>query len=105
MTDLPAAIPWYRSHVLRGILIIVVSQVVSRLQSKLHIDISVYGFSTADLVGWMMDVISAGAAYWAFNARATKAMPTITVNKTQADAINATSPPATLPIKPPLTGD
>jgi hypothetical protein len=89
LNDTPAAIPWYKSHVLRALLTIALSQGIARLQSKFHIDVSLYGIGVNDMVSFLMDAISGVALAWAAKARVTMPQPTITATKTQAAAINA----------------
>lgn len=99
----PAAIPWYRSHVLQGILVAVIAQGILRLKSQYGIDLSQYaalGLDPNSIANWVIDIISAAALSYSVRARIVKPMPAVTANKTQAAAINAVTPPITLP-KPP----
>ncbi len=89
--DVPSAIPWYKSHVLRSLLVILVSQGIARLQTRFHIDMNMYGVSTADAVNWLMDIISAGAIAWAAKARVSMPQPTITSTQAKADVQNVTT--------------
>lgn len=115
MTEpMPAAIPWYKSTVLRGVLTIVVTQIVNYLQGHFHIDAQVLGLSVNDVVGWMMDVISAGALAYMTHGRITqKAAPAITATQSKADQViadklsvsgdpNAYSPPVDSGSQPPV---
>lgn len=86
----PAAIPWYRSAVLRGILTIIVTQLISRITAQYHIDASLFGLNIADVVNWLMDAISAGAAAYAVHGRVAKPVPPVTLTKTDADKANLT---------------
>lgn len=102
----PAAIPWYRSTVLRGVLTIAATQFVGRLQTRYHIDTSVVGLGVNDIVSWAMDAISAGAlAYMARNRVTQKASPVITATKAAADQMNTDNPVGVLNVKtPPAPG-
>lgn len=102
----PAAAPWYTSKILQGLITIVVTQVIGKLQTLYHFDTTLLGFGVNDIVAWLMDVISAGAALYATHARVTqKAVPVMTGTQATADQINidnpsgaptnATSPPST----------
>lgn len=95
MTDKvpPAAIPWYNSTVLRGILTIIVTQLVGRLQTQYHIDTTVLGLGVNDIVGWVMDLFSAGAlAYMTRGRLRQKASSIITGTQSAADQINIDNP-------------
>ena len=101
----PAAMPWYRSTVLRGVLTILVTQILSKVQAQYHIDSSVLGLNVTDMVSWLMDLISAGALAYMTHGRVTqKATPTITGTQSGADAINVLNPagaPTNAPTTPP----
>lgn len=99
----PAAVPWYNSQVLRSLLIAVVPQALLRLKTQFGIDLTTDGVDANMAVNVMMDAISAVAVYWAARARITKPMPTITLTKSQAEAINAVAPPTSPPAKVPPT--
>jgi hypothetical protein len=91
----PAAIPWYKSHVLQGILVAVIAQGILRLKAQFGIDLSQYaafGLDANGIAMWIMDIISAAALSYAARARVSKPMPAVTANKTQAAAINAVNP-------------
>lgn len=107
MTDqFPAAIPWYNSVVLRGIVTIVVTQIVSRLQQQYHIDTTVLGFGVNDIVSWIMDVISAGAlAYMTHGRVVQKSSPVITASQSAADIINIANPAGAAHATPIVTPD
>lgn len=99
MTDV--AVPWYRSRILQGLLTIVVSQVVARVQAQFHIDFM--GMSVTDIVNWLMDAITAGAVYWATHARVAPAVPippVVTFTKSAADQMNADNPTGVLHAPP-----
>ena len=46
----PVAIPWYKSKILQGVVTGIVAQLISRLQSQYHLDLTVYGLTANDLV-------------------------------------------------------
>jgi hypothetical protein len=105
----PAAIPWYKSQVLRGIVLAILTQVIARIQSYYHIDMTVFGLSADNVTGWTLDVISAAAAAWAIRARAAKPNPPLVSSQAKADAAtvaasletpNAPSTPVSHPSKP-----
>lgn len=99
----PAAIPWYKTAVLRGILITFFTQAIARVAGKYHIDVaalSALGIN-ADLLAQMtLDGISALALAYAAHGRVVKPLPAVTLTKKQADAENAA---AAKPVDPPLT--
>ena len=81
-TPIPVqSIPWYRSAVLQGLLTVVVSQSVARLQSHYHIDFSIMDVSVTDVVNWLMDMISAAALAYAAHGRIAKPTPPVTLTK------------------------
>jgi hypothetical protein len=89
MTD-TMAIPWYKSRILQGLLTIVVTQIVAKVQSQWHVDFM--GISVTDIVSWLMNIISAGAVYWATHARVAPTVPippVVTGTQAQADVINS----------------
>lgn len=93
MNDTPAAAPWYKSKILQGILTIVVTQLIGKLQTLYHFDTTLLGFGINDIVAWLMDVISAAAAFYATHARITqKAVPIMTGTQSTADQINTDNP-------------
>lgn len=70
-------IPWYKSAVLRGLLVIVVTQGIARAQALWKIDVTVFGLDVNSIVSWLMDLISAGAAAYAAHGRIIKPTPPI----------------------------
>lgn len=93
-TPAPAAIPWYNSTVFRGILTIIVTQLVNGAQAKYHFDAQLLGLGINDIVAWIMDGISAGAlAYMAHGRVTQKTAPSITATKATADQVNADKSP------------
>lgn len=103
VTPAPTAVPWYRTAVLRGILITFFTQVIARVAGKYHIDIaalSALGVN-ADLLAQMtLDGISAIALAYAAHGRVVKPLPAVTLTKKQADAENAA---AVKPVDSPST--
>ncbi len=87
----PAAMPWYKSTVLRGVLTIVVTQIVSHAQAQYHFDTQLLGLGVNDIVSWVMDLISA-LAYMTHGRVTQKSAPTITASQSTADQINADNP-------------
>jgi hypothetical protein len=90
----PTAVVWYKSRVLQGLLAIVVSQITSRLVKNYGIDMM--GLSTADIVSWIMDAISAAGVYIATHARVAPSVPippVVTGTQAAADAINSKGTP------------
>jgi hypothetical protein len=91
----PAAIPWYQSKIIRGIVAGVVAQIIKRVQETYHIDLSVLGISANDLVAGAMDFIALAAVAFTARARLTQtSAPVITASKKKADVININSAPA-----------
>ena len=96
------AIPWYKSRILQGLLTIVVSQVVAKVQAQWHIDFQ--GMSVTDIVSWLMDAISAFGVYLATHARVAPSVPippVVTGTQSQADVINGAQN-AKIPPTPPV---
>lgn len=87
----PAAIPWYKSHILQGILTVVVTQVIAKVASLYHIDFAVLGLDVNSIVEWLMNIISAAAVAYATHARVTKPIPPVTLTKTEAAKANLTA--------------
>lgn len=88
MTD-PVAVPFYKSRILQGILTIVITQLVARIQSRYHVDFM--GISVTDIVNWVMDALSTAGAYWAAHARVASDVPippVVTLTKANAQEIN-----------------
>lgn len=92
--SIPAAIPWYKSGVFRGFLVAAFSQVIARVASKYHLDVSALaaaGVNPDVLAQIVLDGISTMAGAYALHARATKPMAAIVLTKKRADAINASA--------------
>lgn len=108
MTDIPdpppAAMPWYKSSILRGVLTIIVTQVINHAQAQYHFDTQLLGFGVNDVVALIMDMISAGALAYMTHGRVTqKSAPMITVTQATATQINIANPlgaPIHAPIDP-----
>jgi hypothetical protein len=92
MNDVPA-IPWYRSHILQGILTVVVTQLIAKITALWHINFALFGLDVNSIVEWLMNIISAAAVAYATHARATKPIPPITFTQTGADKANLTASP------------
>lgn len=98
----PAAIPWYKTAVIRGILIAVFTQIIARVAAKFHMDVAALaalGLDANTLTEIALDGISTAAAAYALHGRVVKPLPAVTLNQKQADAINA----AAQPVDPPST--
>jgi len=83
------AVPWYRSNVLRGILVSGASQIVASLQSHGVIKIA------PDIDFWVEILFQAAAivaAAYAFYARTRHPTPPLTLSKANAAATNAANP-------------
>jgi hypothetical protein len=96
-TTAPVAIPWYKSAVLRGILIAVLTQVLDKIQIRYHMNLSLFGLNAQDIADWVMDGISGAAITYAAHARVVKPSPVVTTTKAKADAINLQPPPPATP--------
>jgi hypothetical protein len=97
MDQTPAAIPWYRSNVLRGILVATIAGIASRfhLTAKFAPDAS-------QIADTLLDLVSLAGAAYAAQARVRKPMPVVTTTKAQAEAINnAPAPPVLTEVVPP----
>ena len=96
------AIPWYKSAILRGILIAVVTQVIDKVQIHYHMNLSVFGLNAQNVADWAMDAISAAAVGYAMHGRIAKPVPPVTLTKAAAEAANSQQPatPASTEPKP-----
>lgn len=97
MNDAPA-IPWYKSAVLRGVLVAIFTQAIARIAGKYHIDIAqltALGINPDALAQMVLDGISTAALAYAAHGRVVKPNPPITLTKKQADAANAAPAPTT----------
>lgn len=72
-------IPWYKSNVLRGLLMIVVSQVIAHIAQVYHVDFGL--LNAANIVDWLMDLISAFGVWYAANSRISHPTPPIQGSK------------------------
>jgi hypothetical protein len=91
MTTPVVAIPWYKSRIIQGVLTIVVTQVVKRVQAKYNVDVTVWGTAVPDVVGAAMDGLSSAAAWWAVHARSSPKVPippVVTLTQAGADQVN-----------------
>lgn len=105
MNDAPGAIPWYKSAVLRGLLMIlsalaikILTQVLKKYQVDL--DLGLLGLSADTLTDYIMDAVIPAAVGYAIHGRATKPLPAVTLTKAAADAANANSVNPTQPAQP-----
>jgi hypothetical protein len=88
----PAAIPWYKTAVIRGILIAAFTQLLAGVARKFHMDVgalAAIGLDPNTLTEIALDGISAAAAAYAVHGRVVKPLPAVTLTKKQADAVNA----------------
>lgn len=109
MTDeqnVPSAIPWYKSKILQGIITGVVAQLISKVQVRYNLDLSVWGITANDIVSWTMDVITALAVGYTAHARINQTVtpPTIVLTKKQAEDINTQTVKTLDPNAPPPPG-
>lgn len=92
----PAAIPWYKTAVIRGILVAVFTQLLAGVARKFHMDIgalAAIGLDANTLTEIALDGIGAAAAAYALHGRVVKPLPAVTLTKKQADAANAAAAP------------
>jgi hypothetical protein len=87
----PAVIPWYKSTILRGILIAFATQLIDKIQIRYHMNLSLFGLNAQDVADWAMDAISAGAMAWAVKGRVVGPVPPVALNKAAAQAANSCS--------------
>jgi hypothetical protein len=88
----PAAAPWYRTAVFRGILVAFFTGVIARVAAKFHINIAALnaiGINPDELAQMAMDGIATMALAYALHGRATKPLPAVTLTQKKADAVNA----------------
>lgn len=93
------AIPWYKSQVLQGLLIAVVSQGILRIKQQFGIDLTIYGIDANSGAAWLLDVISALAIAYSARARIASPLPQVTATTAQAAALN--NPPTAAPPETP----
>lgn len=74
-------IVWYKSPVLVGLLTAASAQVISRVQSKYHVDLAVFGINATDLANWVLDAVSAAAVGWAARSRIKSTAAPVTFTK------------------------
>lgn len=90
--DPSAAIPWYRSAVLKGILVLICTQILDRVQKKYQLNLSVFGLDANDLADWILEyVVTPAAGAYIVHARVTKPSPPVTLTKAAAVAANTLS--------------
>lgn len=88
----PAAVPWYKTAVIRGILIAAFTQIIAGIARKLHMDVAAlaaFGLDANTLTEIALDGISTAAAAYAIHGRVVKPLPAVTLTKKQADVENA----------------
>jgi hypothetical protein len=78
MSDIPASVPWYKSAVLRGLIVIVISQGLRIIKDRYHIDLTLSGISADGIATWLLDIVSAVAVAYAAHGRISKPNPPIT---------------------------
>lgn len=87
--DPSVAIPWYKSAILKGVVVLVCTQILDRLQKQFHIDFMVFGITPNDLADWVLEyVVTPAAAGYIVHARVTKPSPPVTLTKAAANAAN-----------------
>lgn len=85
-------IPWYRSAILKGILVAVFGQVLKGVADHYHIKsdtLAALGIDPNGLADWAMNIISSAAAAYAVHARVAKPVPAVALTKAAADAANS----------------
>lgn len=106
----PAAIPWYHSAILRGILAAFFTQVIAGVNRKYHVDLNVWGLDVSTCTEIALNGLSTIALAYAFHARTVKPIPAVTFTKSKADALNAAqasdavAPPVPVSVDPPTIG-
>lgn len=89
MDSPPTAIPWYKADVIRGLLAILVSQLMARIAAQYHINFALFGLNADVVVQWIMDGLSTVALGYTAHARAAKPLPQLTLTQTSANKANA----------------
>jgi hypothetical protein len=92
----PAAIPWYKTAVIRGILVAVFTQLLAGVARKFHMDIgalAAIGLDANTLTEITLDGIGAAAAAYALHGRVVKPLPAVTLTRAKADELNAAASP------------
>jgi hypothetical protein len=100
-TPAPAAIPWYKAAVIRGILVVIFTHVIAMVAAKYHIDIKALndlGINADALTQITLEGIEALGAAYVIHGRVIKPLPAVTLTKKGADAVNAA---AAQPVDPP----
>jgi hypothetical protein len=103
-------IPWYKSAILKGILVAVSGQVIKAVTDHYHIQsdtLAALGIDPNGLADWIMNILSSAAAAYAVHARVAKPVPPVTLTKAAADAANSAPtiivPPTLQPFSSPAT--
>lgn len=95
----PENIPWYKSHVLRGIAVSVFAQILNRFHFTAQ-----FAPDASQIVDTILDLISLASAGYAAYARAHKPLPNLTTTQKKADAANAAAT-VEKPATPPQSGE
>jgi hypothetical protein len=86
----PAAIPWYQSAVIRGVIISVLTQVLALT----HLSKKFSGDQVAGIVDLALQGLAIASAVYAGNARLTqKAAPVVVLTPTKAAKLNQETKP------------
>jgi hypothetical protein len=94
MSDAPAAIPWYKSHILQMLCV----AAVTRALVHFHIADT---FSSADIalfVDNVLDAIGAASLGYAAYSRTKHPTPAVTTTQAKADVVNSVGTPAIAPV-------
>jgi hypothetical protein len=84
MADSPAAIPWYKSNIYRGLLITLLTQALSAFKVT-----SALTPEAAPIADAILEIVSAAGVAWAAYSRAKHPLPTVTTTQKQADVVNS----------------
>lgn len=89
--DPTVVIPWYKSAILKGVVVLLCTQIIDRLQKQYHIDFTVFGITPNDAADWILEyVVTPAAGLYIVHARVTKVSPPVTLTKAAAVAANST---------------
>jgi hypothetical protein len=88
MSDpVPDNIPWYKSNIYRGLLITLLTQVLSAFKVT-----SALTPEAAPIADALLEIVSAAGVAWAAYSRAKHPLPNVTTTQKQADALNQKPP-------------
>lgn len=87
----PAHIPWWKSSIIRSVLVIVFAQALAKVAAHFHLTpdaLANIGINADVCTQWALDGISTLAAGGILHARVKQPLPVVVLTKTKADQLN-----------------